>query len=260
MGKKINTILLGTIPFLAIGIIWYFLHFYEVFPQWAIPSPSQTLSTLIGLIRDGTIFNLVISSLFNIIPAFIVAGVVAIFCGVVIGINTTARKIFHPFISALYPIPSVTWLPLVILFVGFTQTAIWIVIFVSTFLRVIYNVIDGVRAINQNWFLVGKNVGLNQFEMISMVVVPGALPSIITGLRLGFASSWRSLIATEMLVSTLGGLGKFIWYAQWAFSFDKVISGIVIIAIIGIAIEALVFRPIEKMTLIRWGMMREDVL
>lgn len=258
MNKRVNTILLGIIPFLFIGIIWYVLYAYQIFPQWVIPSPAETMFTFFSLIQDGTILHLVSVSLLNIIPAFIVGSIVAIFLGVAIGINTTTRKIFSPFISALYPIPSVTWLPLVILFVGFTQEAIWIVVFISAFLRVIYNVIDGVRAVNQNWLLAGKNLGLNQFEMIFMVVIPGALPNIITGLRLGFASSWRSLIATEMLVSSLGGLGKFIWYSQWAFSFDKVISGIIVIAIIGIGIEMLVFRPIEKRTLIRWGVMRED--
>lgn len=258
MNKRIITIFLGAIPFIVIVTTWYLLYSYQVFPQWVIPSPGQTISTLINLIQDGTITHLVLISLINIIPAFLLAGVLAVLLGTAIGIDTTIRKIFSPFISALYPIPSVTWLPLVILFFGFTREAIWIVVFISAFLRIIYNVIDGVRAINQNWLLAGKNVGLNRFEIIFSVVIPGALPSIITGLRLGFASAWRSLIATEMLVSSLGGLGKFIWYSQWTFSFDKVISGIIVIAIIGIGVEMLVFRPIERRTLIRWGVMRED--
>lgn len=258
MSKRAITFFLGSIPFLIIVFVWYVLYSYQVFPQWVIPSPLQTISTLVSLIKDGTISHLILVSLLNIIPAFILASMVAILLGTVIGINITARKVFLPFISALYPIPSVTWLPLIILFFGFTREAIWIVVFISAFLRIIYNVIDGVRAVNQNWLLAGKNMGLNQFEMIFMVVIPGALPNIITGLRLGFASAWRSLIATEMLVSSLGGLGKFIWYSQWTFSFDKVISGIIIIAVIGIGIETLIFRPIERLTLIRWGVMRED--
>ncbi|MFA6397483.1 MAG: ABC transporter permease subunit [Candidatus Paceibacterota bacterium] len=258
MNKKIITILLGAIPFLVIWVTWYLFYSFQIFPQWVIPSPSQTFFTFIHLIQDGTILHLILISFINIIPAFLIASIIAILLGVFIGTNSTVRKIFSPFISALYPIPSITWLPLVILFVGFTREAIWIVVFVSAFLRVIYNVTDGVRAINLNWILAGKNMGLNQFEIIYSIIIPGALPNIITGLRLGFASAWRSLIATEMLVASLGGLGKFIWYSQWTFSFDKVISGIIVIAVIGIAVEMLVFRPIERRTLIRWGMMRED--
>jgi len=258
MNKRIITIFLGIIPFLVVVFVWHILYVYQVFPHWVIPSPEQTFFTLVGLINDGTIFQLVLVSLLNIIPAFIMAGIVAILLGTAIGIDSVTRKIFSPFISAFYPIPSITWLPLVILFFGFTREAIWIVVFISAFLRIIYNVIDGVKAVNQNWLLAGKNMGLNQIEMIFMIVIPGALPNIITGLRLGFASAWRSLIATEMLVSSLGGLGKFIWYSQWTFSFDKVISGIIVIAIIGIGIEILIFRSIERLTLIRWGLIRED--
>lgn len=258
MNKKINTFLLGAIPFVSIIAVWYIFHAQKILPQWVIPSPWQTLVTLIDLITSGAILNLVLISFLNIVPPFLVASIIAIFLGTAIGTNATTRKIFSPLISALYPIPTLTWLPLVILFAGFTRETIWIVVFISAFLRIIYNVTDGVRAVNHHWLLAAKNMGLSQFEIVISVIIPGALPNIITGLRLGFASAWRSLIATEMLVSSLGGLGKFIWYSQWTFSFDKVISGIVVIAIIGIGIEMLLFRPLERRTLIRWGVMRED--
>ena len=257
MNKRIKTILLGSIPFLIILVVWYVFSVQQIFPRWVIPSPERTATTFIELLLDGTVLRLVLISLVNIIPAFVIASIMAILLGTVIGIYPTVRKIFLPFISAVYPIPTLTWLPLVILFSGFTRETIWIVVFIASFLRTIYNIVAGVRAVNHHWLLAAKNMGLNQFEIIFEVVIPGALPNIITGLRLGFASAWRSLIATEMLVSSLGGLGKFIWYSQWVFSFDKVISGIIIIAIIGIGIETLVFRPLEKRTLIRWGMIHE---
>ena len=149
-------------------------------------------------------------------------------------------------------------LPLIILFLGFTRQAIWCVVFISCFRRLIYNVIEGVSSVNQNWILAAKNFGLSRLEIIFKVILPGSLPHILTGIRMGFASAWRSLIAAEMLVVTFGGLGKFIWMAQWAFSFEKVFVGIIVIAIIGLLMEKFVFGKLEKITLIRWGFIREE--
>ena len=174
------------------------------------------------------------------------------------GINRTIYKIFHPILSAIYPIPSLAWLPFIILFLGFTREAIWFVVFISSFVRIIYNVISGVQNINIEYVLAAKNLGFNKPKIVLDVILPGALPQIITGLRLGFGSAWRSLIGAEMLVVTLGGLGKFIWMSQWYFDFDKVIVGIVAISLISIFIEEIVFKRLEKNTLVRWGFIREE--
>ena len=88
------------------------------------------------------------------------------------------------------------------------------------------------------------------------MILPGALPQILSGLRIGFGSAWRSLIGAEMLVVTAGGLGKYIWMSQWNFKFDQVFSGIIVIALVGIAAEQLIFKRIEQATLHRWGMMQ----
>lgn len=113
--------------------------------------------------------------------------------------------------------------------------------------------VGGVRNVNPIWILVAKNLGLDKIQTIFKVIIPGALPNIITGMRIGFGSIWRSLIGAEMLVSGAGGLGKFIWNAQWSFSFEKVFVGIFTIAIIGLTIETLIFRKLEKITLEKWG-------
>lgn len=256
--QTIKNIGLGVIPFLFILLIWFISCYFNFLPKWLIPSPFQTAKAFWELTTDGTLVHLVIMSIANAVPAFIFGLVFSVIMGMLIGMSATARKIFCPFLSAIYPIPSLVWLPLIILFLGFTRETIWCVIFISSFRRIIYNVIEGVRSVNQNWILAAKNLGLNRIEIIFKVILPGALPHIITGIRMGFTSSWRSLIAAEMLVVTVGGLGKFIWMAQWAFDFDKVFTGIIVISIIGLLIEKFIFEKLEKITLIRWGFIRED--
>ncbi len=256
--RLIRPIALGAIPFLVILIFWYAFYHFDQSNGWLFPSPVKTVLSFWQLMADGTLPGLILTSLLNLIPAFILATVCAVVLGTVMGINKTVYQVFNPVLSAIYPIPSLAWLPFIILFLGFTREAIWFVIFISSFVRIIYNVISGVQNINIEYVLAAKNLGFNKIEIVLEVILPGALPQIITGLRLGFGSAWRSLIGAEMLVVTLGGLGKFIWMSQWYFDFDKVIVGIVAISLISIFIEEIIFKRLEKNTLIKWGFVREE--
>jgi NitT/TauT family transport system permease protein len=256
--ELIKKIALGSIPFILLVVTWYLLYYFNQSVTKLIPSPWESILSFLQLLRDGTLFKLVGISLFNLIPPFILAVIFSVFLGVLMGRNKTIYKIFYPFLSAIYPIPSLAWLPFIILFLGFTRESIWFVVFLSSFIRMIYNVIDGVRNINPEYILVAKNFGYKESKIIINVVLPASLPYIITGMRLGFGSAWRSLVGAEMLVITLGGLGKFIWVSQWYFDFDKVVAGIVVISLISIIIENAIFRKLEKNTLEKWGFVREE--
>jgi ABC-type nitrate/sulfonate/bicarbonate transport system permease component len=256
MVKRVKNFLLGSSLFLAILIVWQILSAAEIISPWLIPAPSKIFPVFFELIKNGSLLKLLLASLINIFPAFVMAAAAALILGVLIGINSTFRKIFNPFISAVYLVPSLAWLPLIILFLGFSRQAVWAVIFISAFIRIIYNIIGGVRGVNINWLLAARNLELDKFAIVTKVVIPAALPQILSGLRIGFGSAWRSLIGAEMLVITAGGLGKYIWMSQWNFKFDQVFSGIIVIALVGIAAEQFIFRKIEKATLAKWGMMQ----
>ncbi|MEK6825319.1 MAG: ABC transporter permease subunit [Nanoarchaeota archaeon] len=257
MKRLIKKVALGSIPFLVLLIGWYIFYYSNQNIKWLMPTPLEAISTFWQLTVDGTLLGLIFISMLNLIPPFIFAIICAVALGTVMGINRTMRKIFYPFLSAIYPVPSLAWLPFIILFLGFTREAIWFVIFISSFMRIIYHVISGVRHVNIEYILAAKNFGFSKIKIILTVILPCAFPQIITGLRIGFGSAWRSLIGAEMLVVTLGGLGKFIWMSQWFFNFDKVIAGIIAISIISIFIEEILFKRLEKLTSVKWGFIRE---
>jgi len=246
MNRKIRNILFGSIPFAILLLVWILAYIFSWVPHWMLPSPLDVFSGFIALIKNGTLLKLILISIFNLIPPFLLALFFAIIIGVLIGTNWRLKKILSPFLGAIYLVPSLAWIPFIILFLGFTRETIWTAVFISSFMKIIYNVIDGVRSVNPNWILAAKNIGLNKYKTIQKVILPGALPQIMTGIRIGFGSAWRSLIGVEMLVVTLGGLGRFIWNAQWTFSFDKVLIGIFLIALIGLIMEEFVFKKIEK--------------
>lgn len=256
MDPKIRTILLGSLPFVAVILVWLAAIFFNFFPKWLLPDPLSVLLAFLSLLFDGTLLRLVYLSAINSIPSFLLALFSGVVLGSIIGASSTAKKIFFPFLSAIYPIPSLAWLPFIILFLGFTRETIWAVIFISSFMKIIYNVISGIENVDYQLVLAAKNLGFKRVEIIYKVLIPSAFPQIMTGVRLGFGSAWRSLIGAEMLVITLGGLGKFIWSAQWFFDFEQVFAGLLMIAIIGILFEQIVFRKIEKETIAKWGIDR----
>jgi ABC-type nitrate/sulfonate/bicarbonate transport system permease component len=248
---------LATIPFIFIFILWIVVVYFNGMPNWFLPSPLKVAQTFGELMKNGTILKIIVDTVINLLPPYLLAVVASFVFGILIGTNKTLRQIFFPFISTLYPIPSLAWLPFIIIIFGFTRQSVWILLFISSFLKMIYNMIAGVRNINTIWILVAKNLGLKKWQIIYKVIIPGALPNIITGMRIGFGAIWRSVIGAEMLVTGAGGLGKFIWTAQWTYSFDKVLVGILLIAIIGLTIELVVFKKIEAITLEKWGTVQD---
>jgi len=231
--QKTKELLFGTLPFLFIFVLWYLAATFNLMPKWFLPSPTQVVTSFKNLLSDGTVLKIVIESTLNLIPPYLFAVVAAVIFGILIGVNTTFRRIFFPFISILYPIPSIAWLPFIIILYGFTRQSVWVLLFTSSFLKMIYNMIAGVRNLNPIWVLIGRNLGLNKTQLVFKVIIPGALPNIITGMRIGFGAVWRSVVAAEMLVGGAGGLGNFMINAQFSFDFDKIFVSIFIIAMIG---------------------------
>lgn len=257
--KYINkNILLGVVPFLLVAGAWSLISHFAIVPRWIIPSPMATLYQFWELMASGELIKLAWVSLQSAMAGFILAATVAIVLGIIVGIYPTARKMFMPFFSAVYIVPSLAWLPLIVIIFGFSRSAIICLIFMSSFKKIIYSVINGVRSVNISWILAGRNIGLSRGEVIYKIIFPASLPHIITGLRLGFGSAWKSLVGAEMLVAGTNGLGRFIWNAQWFFAFDQVFAGIITIALIGVLVEQLVFRPLEDKILVRWGFVKEE--
>ncbi len=258
MAHRGNTILLGAIPFFGLVIIWQLLLVAGWVPTWLVSSPLEVGTALVRSIGDATLLRLISISMINAMPAFLAAVVAALLLGTVVGASPTARRLLFPSIAALYVVPSLAWLPMIVLLLGFTRTSVWILIFLSSFTKMIYTVIGGVRSVRPEWILAAKNFGYSKTALVFRVLLPAAFPQIFSGLRQGFGASWRSLIGAEMLVPTVGGLGSYIWYAQWYLVMDRAFVGLIAIAGIGILVEYVVFRLLEKRTIVRWGMIRDD--
>jgi len=153
------------------------------------------------------------------------------------------------------PIPGLAYAPLFLLWFGLGNvTSVLLVAFVSAF-PIIYNSWTGVKAVKDIWVRSAQAMGANDRRLFRHVILPGALPYIMTGLRLGLAQAWRILVGIEMLAAVSWGLGLLIFGAQEFLNTDVMLAGIVVIALIGLTLEKLVFERLEEFTVVRWGML-----
>lgn len=161
-----------------------------------------------------------------------------------------------PLASALMPIPSLAWVPVFILWFGLGDTVTVLIVFYAALFPMLLNTWSGVRAVNPIWLRAAGAMGADERRLFWKVIIPGASPFIIAGLRQSFLRSWIAVIGAEMLAASNWGLGWVIFDAQQFLNADVMMASILVIGLIGFAAERLVFGSIERATIYRWGMAR----
>jgi NitT/TauT family transport system permease protein len=158
--------------------------------------------------------------------------------------------------SILNPLPSIAILPLAMIWFGLTPTAIIVVIVQATIWPIAINTDTGFRTISQTTQMVARNLGLHGLRMVVDVMLPAALPHILSGLKAAWAFGWRTVVAAELVFGVAGSAGGLGWYinnARYYLQTANIFAGLVMISILGILVE-LLFTLIERQTVIRWGM------
>ena len=241
-------------PFLVVGAIWEIVAHAGTFPPRLFPSIETIAAAFWRLTVAGILPHHAFDTLLRLGAGFALAAVVGVAIGIAMGRSRRAEDIFLPLVSIGAPIPGIAYAPLFLLWFGLGNTStILLVAFVSAF-PIIFNAWTGVKAVKDIWVRSAHSMGADNQRLFRHVILPGALPYILTGLRLGLAQAWRILVALEMLVGVNWGLGWLIFGARELLNTDAMLAGIATIGIIGIVLEKLVFQKIENYTVIRWGM------
>jgi NitT/TauT family transport system permease protein len=161
-----------------------------------------------------------------------------------------------PLASALMPIPSLAWVPVFILWFGLGNTVAILIVFYAALFPMLLNAWSGVRAVNPLWLRAAGAMGADERALFWKVIIPGASPFIITGLRQAFLRAWIAVVGAEMLAASDWGLGWVIFDAKEFLNADVMLAALVVIGLIGFVFERLVFGSIERATVMRWGMVR----
>ncbi|HXZ21379.1 MAG TPA: ABC transporter permease [Pseudolabrys sp.] len=253
-GERLRLIARNIFPFIVIGAIWEIVAWAGVFPHRLFPTLEEIAASFVHLTITGILPHHVIETIIRLLTGFALAGVVGVTIGVLMGRSRRAEDIFLPLVSIGAPIPGLAYAPLFLLWFGLGNiSAVLLVGFVSAF-PIIFNSWTGVKAVKEIWVRSAQAMGADDRRLFRHVILPGALPYILTGLRLGLAQAWRILVAVEMLAAVPWGLGWLIFGARKFLNTDIMLAGIVVIAVIGLVLEKFVFQKIENYTVVRWGM------
>ncbi len=244
-------------PIIVLVLIWEL----AVRSGWVaaniLPSPSMIFSRTVFLLFSngpgrGMLLHDILVSLYRALSAFALSSLVAIPLGFVLGLNATAYKWISPLLSVLLPLPAVAWTPILLVAFGQGDKTIIIVCFLGAFFPILYSTIQGVRSIGKQSVWVIQSMGGNSWHVFFNVLLPASLPALISGLKLGMAHSWRTLVAAEMLAAMGAGLGYMIFAARTYMDITTMFVGIGCLAIIGMIMEYGLFGSLEVATVRKW--------
>lgn len=247
-------------PFVFLGllvVVWQIAFDLEVKEPYALPSPAEVASTFGELIADGRALQAIQTSVGRAVLGFLASLIVGTMLGVLMWRSRWIRAGIGPIISGLMSLPSVAWVPAAIIWFGLSDAAIYSVVLLGAVPSIANGLLGGFNQVPPLFERVGRVLGLTTLGRIRYVLLPGALPGYISGLKQGWAFAWRSLMAAELITYSpkLGiGLGQLLNVGRELQKMELVIASIVLILAVGIAIELLVFAPIERRVLRNRGL------
>jgi NitT/TauT family transport system permease protein len=247
----------GLLPFAAVAIVWQLLASSGFFPPVLLPGVPRILETAWNLVSSGILFGHVFASMARLLVGFAIGAIIGMILGLGMGLSGRAERFFMPLLNLALPLPSIALLPLTVLWFGLGNLAVVILIAFVASLQVMLNTWTGVKTTPALLLRVGQSMGAPRRMIIADIVLPSALPFLLTGLRLGLARGWIATVAGEMVSATNWGLGWMIFNALQFLQTSNMLVGLATIGLVGYAIEKVVFQAIETRTIVRWGTLRD---
>jgi NitT/TauT family transport system permease protein len=235
---------------------------WEAYARWLdnpllMPTFTATLEAFQEGIVSGEILQKVTNSVVLLLKGYAVGLVLAMLFTALAMMSRIGTDLLETLTSAFNPLPAIALLPLALIWFGLGDLSIIFVLVHSVLWAVALNTHSGFRSVSNTLRMVGRNYGLNGPRFIAKILIPAAFPSILTGLKIGWAFAWRTLIAAELVFgvsSGKGGLGWYIYENKNMLDIPAVFAGLLTVILIGLAVENLIFRNIETATVRRWGM------
>ncbi len=224
-----------------------------------LPTFSQVVRAFVADLASGELVDRTAISLALLVKGYAI-GVACAFLLTALAVSTRiGRALLSTLTSMFNPLPAIALLPLALLWFGLGQVSLIFVLVHSVLWPLALNMFSGFQAVPETLRMAGRNYGLSGLRLTTTILVPSALPAILSGLRVGWAFAWRTLIAAELFFgasSGKGGLGWYIFQNRNELYTDRVFAGLAMVVLIGMLVENLVFETIERVTVRRWGVQR----
>ena len=245
-----------------VGILIVLAAIWEIYGRWLnnqllVPTFSATVAAFVNSVLTGGLLLKVWVSIKVLLVGYAAGVTIA---AVLTMFATTTRlgaELLETLTAMFNPLPAIALLPLALIWFGLTPLSLSFVLIHSVLWPVALNTHSGFVSVSPTLRMVGKNCGLRGLRYVALILIPAAFPSILTGLKIGWAFAWRTLIAAELIFgvqSGSGGLGWFIVNNKNILDIPNVFAGLLTVIIIGLLVENVIFRTIETRTIRRWGM------
>jgi ABC-type nitrate/sulfonate/bicarbonate transport system permease component len=232
LSPRTRDLLLNIASPLVLLIVWELCARLGFIDTRFFPAPSRILATMMDMLRSGELVSDTLISLERLTYGTVLGGVPALVLGIAMGLNRPIRAVFDPLIAATYPVPKSAILPLALLIFGLGEGSKIFMVAIGVFFPVVINTTTGVREINRIYLDVGRNFKASRWNMFWTIALPGALPVIMSGFKLGIGIG-LVLIAIAEMVGAKSGLGYLIWSAWNTFEVEQMYVGLFVIALIG---------------------------
>ncbi len=239
---------------LAILLLWQLCTYILNVPEFMFPRPVSVARALWEMLKNGELYRNSVSSLFRVTVGFYLAVVTAIPIGLLIGRQRHLRAVLNPIVQFLRPISPLAWIPMALMWFGIGDKPAIFLIFLSSFFPLVVFTTSSVLNIRTTYLRVAENFGLKGFRVYTRVILPAALPEIITALRITLGTAWLVIVAAEM-IAVKSGLGYLIIDARNSLRMDMVVAGMVVIGTVGLILDYMV-RLLERMPSVEWSRMR----
>jgi ABC-type nitrate/sulfonate/bicarbonate transport system permease component len=234
---------------IALLLLWELAARFHVIDARFFPAPTSIFKVFVELLRSGELQGHIWISLQRLLLGVLAGGIPALILGVCMGLNRSLRSILEPLISATYPIPKSAIVPLALLVFGLGEGSKVFMVAIGVFFPVVINATTGVLGIDKIYLDVGRNYHASRWNTFRTIALPGALPVIMTGVRLGIGMG-LVLIAVAEMVGAKQGLGYMIWNAWEIFAVEQMYVGLLVIAVIGFGLTA-ILNELERI-LVPW--------
>lgn len=242
----------------ALAVIWELVARYQN-NDLLLPGFLQTAEALFNGLASGELLQKSATSLDVLIRSYLI-GIVLAFGLTTLAVSTqVGRDLLSTLTSMLNPLPAIALLPLALLWFGLGEGSLIFVLVHSVLWPLALSTYAGFLGVSETQRMAGRNYGLKGVRFVALILVPAALPAILSGLKVGWAFAWRTLIAAELVfgaTSSQGGLGWYIYQNRNELYTDNVFAGLTAVIIIGLLVENLIFNGLERITIKRWGMQR----
>ena len=231
----------GLATFLALIVIWEAGSRLGVISALVLPAPSEALDALRDLAVSGNMWNHLSASLYRLILGFALGANAGLLVGVAIGLNSTARSSLSPLVAAIFPVPKIALLPLFIIWFGIGEGSKVATIFFGCFFPTVIATYGGIDSVDRTLIRMGQSFGLSRFDIIRKIVLPAALPAILSGMRISASIAIILLVAAEMIGAQYG-IGAYVLLAGNLMATDQLIAGVAMLSVLGLIVNWLISR------------------